>query len=105
MALSQTEGDYLTLHEFVRAAHKTLERNTWDYLIGGTATETTVRRNRQAIDRLRARPRGLRALRPAQLLWQPVPPAGGAGADRGPRGAQARRRRRGRARGFGLRRP
>ncbi len=60
MALSQTEGDYLTLHEFVRAAHKTLERNTWDYLIGGTATETTVMRNRQAIDRLALRPRVLR---------------------------------------------
>ena len=60
MAVSQTEGDYLTLHEFVRAAHKTLERNTWDYLIGGTATETTVRRNRQAIDRLALRPRVLR---------------------------------------------
>ena len=60
MALSQTEGDYLTLHEFVRAAHKMLERNTWDYLIGGTATETTVMRNRQAIDRLALRPRVLR---------------------------------------------
>jgi glycolate oxidase len=60
MALSQTEGDYLTLHELVRAAHKTLERNTWDYLIGGTGTETTVMRNRQAIDRLALRPRVLR---------------------------------------------
>jgi isopentenyl diphosphate isomerase/L-lactate dehydrogenase-like FMN-dependent dehydrogenase len=60
MALSQTEGDYLTLHELVRAAHKKLDRNIWDYLIGGTATETTVMRNRQALDRLAFRPRVLR---------------------------------------------
>jgi len=44
MALSQTEGEFLTLHELVRAAHKKLDRNTWDYLIGGTGTETTVLR-------------------------------------------------------------
>lgn len=60
MAVSQTEGDFLTLHEYVRAAHRKLERNMWDYLIGGTATETTVARNRQAIDRLALRPRVLR---------------------------------------------
>ena len=60
MALSQTEGDFLTLHELVRAAHKKLDNNTWDYLIGGTATETTLRRNRHALDRLALRPRVLR---------------------------------------------
>src|ERR1700760_3613565 len=60
MPLSQTEGDFLTLHELVRAAHKKLDSNTWDYLIGGTATETTLRRNRQALDRLALRPRVLR---------------------------------------------
>jgi hypothetical protein len=60
MALSQTEGDFLTLHELVRAAHKKLDGNTWDYLIGGTATETTLRRNRHALDRLALRPRVLR---------------------------------------------
>ena len=49
MALSQTEGEFLTLHELVRAAHKKLDRNTWDYLIGGTGTETTLLRNRQAL--------------------------------------------------------
>ncbi len=60
MAVSQTEGDFLTLHELVRAAHKKLERNIWDYLIGGTATETTLLRNRQALDRIALRPRVLR---------------------------------------------
>src|SRR5216684_106282 len=60
MAVSQTQGDFLTLHELVRAAHKNLDRNIWDYLIGGTATETTLLRNRQALDRLALRPRVLR---------------------------------------------
>jgi len=59
MALSQTEGEFLTLHELVRAAHKKLDRNTWDYLIGGTGTETTLLRNRQALDRIAFRPRVL----------------------------------------------
>jgi glycolate oxidase len=60
MSVSQTEGDYLTLHELVRAAHTKLDRNTWDYLVGGTATETTLARNRQALDRIAFRPRVLR---------------------------------------------
>ena len=46
MAVSQTEGEYLTLHEFVRAAKQKLDPNLWDYLVGGTATETTLLRNR-----------------------------------------------------------
>lgn len=29
MALNQTEGDFLTLHEFIQAAHKKLDRNMW----------------------------------------------------------------------------
>jgi isopentenyl diphosphate isomerase/L-lactate dehydrogenase-like FMN-dependent dehydrogenase len=60
MALSQTEGDFLVLHEFIQAAHKKLDRNIWDYLVGATATETTLLRNRLAIDRLAFRPRVLR---------------------------------------------
>ncbi len=60
MALSQTEGDFLTLHEFIQAAHKKLDRNMWDYLVGATATETTLLRNRLALDRIAFRPRVLR---------------------------------------------
>lgn len=60
MPVSQTDGDYLTLHEFIRAAHRTLDRNLWDYLVGGTGTETTLLRNRQSLDRLALRPRVLR---------------------------------------------
>ena len=60
MTLSQTEGDFLVLHEFIQAAHKKLDGNICDYLVGATATETTLLRNRLAIDRLAFRPRVLR---------------------------------------------
>lgn len=59
-ALSEISGEFLTLHEFVKAAKIKLSPNIWDYLIGGTETETTVKRNRQAIDSLAFRPRVLR---------------------------------------------
>ena len=48
------------LHEFVSVARAKLDRNVWDYLIGGAETETTVRRNRLALDSLAFRPRVLR---------------------------------------------
>ena len=51
--------DLQTLHEFVVLAHRNLDPNIWDYLIGGTETETTVKRNRLAIDRIGLRPRVL----------------------------------------------
>jgi isopentenyl diphosphate isomerase/L-lactate dehydrogenase-like FMN-dependent dehydrogenase len=57
--LSQTEGDFLCLHEIVRAAKPKLNRNIWDYLVGATETETTMRRNRHALDSIAFRPRVL----------------------------------------------
>lgn len=57
--ISQTEGQFLTLHEIVRSARLRLDRNIWDYLVGGTETETTLRRNRLALDSLAFRPRVL----------------------------------------------
>ena len=51
---------FQTLHEIVQAARESLAPGPWDYLIGGTETETTVRRNRQALDTLAFRPRVLR---------------------------------------------
>src|SRR5262245_11132274 len=49
-----------TLHEFVAAAKRNLTKATWDYLMGGAETETTLERNRRAIDALAFRPRVLR---------------------------------------------
>src|SRR6202040_2672834 len=51
--------DFLTLHEFIQAARINLNQNIWDYLVGGTETETTLRRNRQALDSVAFRPRVL----------------------------------------------
>ena len=52
-------ADFLTLHEMVRRARHNLSRNHWDYLIGGADTETSLKRNRLALDSLAFRPRVL----------------------------------------------
>lgn len=55
-----TESSFETLHELVKKARQNLNHNNWDYLIGGAETETTVRRNRLALDTIAFRPRVLR---------------------------------------------
>jgi glycolate oxidase len=55
--LAEPAGDYQTLHEFVREARQRLPDNIWDYLVGATETETTMRRNRLALDQIALRPR------------------------------------------------
>jgi glycolate oxidase len=52
--------EFLTLQEIVAAARRNLAPGPWSYLVGGTETETTVRRNRQALDTIAFRPRVLR---------------------------------------------
>ena len=54
---------FQTLHEIVKAAKHNLAPGPWDYLMGGTETETTLRRNRQSLDSLALRPRVLRDVR------------------------------------------
>jgi isopentenyl diphosphate isomerase/L-lactate dehydrogenase-like FMN-dependent dehydrogenase len=51
---------FQNLHEFVKVARANLDRNNWDYLIGGSETETTLARNRMALDAVGFRPRVLR---------------------------------------------
>ena len=57
---SGLENEFATLHEIVKAARIRLTPNIWDYLIGGTETETTLRRNRLALDAIAFKPRVLR---------------------------------------------
>ena len=57
---SGLEERFQTLHEIVRAARVNLAPGPWDYLIGGAETETTLKRNRQALDAVALRPRVLR---------------------------------------------
>lgn len=54
------EREYMTLHEFVHRARINLNQNSWDYLAGGSETETTQIRNRLALESLAFRPRVLR---------------------------------------------
>jgi isopentenyl diphosphate isomerase/L-lactate dehydrogenase-like FMN-dependent dehydrogenase len=53
-------AEFLTLHEIVAKARANLNQNSWDYIVGGTETETTLRRNRMALDSIAFRPRVLR---------------------------------------------
>src|SRR5438477_11422732 len=57
---SGLEDRFQNLHEIVKAARGCLPQGPWDYLVGGAETETTVRRNRQALDSIAFRPRVLR---------------------------------------------
>ena len=57
---SNLDEQFQTIHELARAARRNLSDGPWDYLIGGTETETTVKRNRLAIDSVGFRPRVLR---------------------------------------------
>ncbi|MEM7745567.1 MAG: alpha-hydroxy acid oxidase [Pseudomonadota bacterium] len=52
-------SEFLALHEFIPAARAAMTDEGWDYLIGGTETETTLARNRAALDALALRPRVL----------------------------------------------
>ena len=53
-------SDLLNLHEIVAKARQNLNQNDWDYIVGGVESETTLRRNRMALDAVAFRPRVLR---------------------------------------------
>ncbi len=57
---TELEERFQTLHEILKAARQNLTPGAWDYMVGGTETETTVRRNRLALDTIAFRPRVLR---------------------------------------------
>jgi glycolate oxidase len=52
--------EFLSNEEIVQAARKNIGQGEWDYLVGGSESETTLRRNRLALDRIAFRPRVLR---------------------------------------------
>jgi isopentenyl diphosphate isomerase/L-lactate dehydrogenase-like FMN-dependent dehydrogenase len=58
--LAASDADFQSLHEIVAKARANLNQNDWDYIVGGADTETTLRRNRLALDQLAFRPRVLR---------------------------------------------
>ena len=68
--------EFLTLQEIYQAARRNLPPGPWSYLMGGAETETTVLRNRRALDEIAFRPRVLRDVSridsTAKFLGQPV---------------------------------
>jgi glycolate oxidase len=58
--LGASAEEFQNLHEFVRKARARLNQNAWDYIVGAAETETTMRRNRMALDEIAFRPRVLR---------------------------------------------
>src|ERR1044072_920429 len=61
--LGASGEEFQNLHEFVRKARARLNQNAWDYIVGAAETETTMRRNRMALDEIAFRPRVLRDVR------------------------------------------
>ena len=51
---------FQVLHEFAKQAKLNLDKNIFDYVFGGAETETTVKRNRMAIETHALRPRVMR---------------------------------------------
>ena len=58
--MTEAADEFQTLHEIVKRARENLSREVWDYVVGGTETETTLKRNRRALDSIAFRPRVLR---------------------------------------------
>jgi isopentenyl diphosphate isomerase/L-lactate dehydrogenase-like FMN-dependent dehydrogenase len=57
--VSPTTNTFVSNQEIILEARKNLEQDIWDYLVGGSESETTMRRNRLAFDCLAFRPRVL----------------------------------------------
>src|SRR3982075_2825881 len=58
--LGASGEEFQNLHEFLRKARARLNQNAWDYIVGASETETTMRRNRMALAEIAFRPRVLR---------------------------------------------
>jgi isopentenyl diphosphate isomerase/L-lactate dehydrogenase-like FMN-dependent dehydrogenase len=49
--------DFVTNEEIIQEARRRCAQGVWDYLVGGSESETTLRRNRRAFDKIAFRPR------------------------------------------------
>ena len=49
--------DFVSNEEIIQEARRRVNQGAWDYLVGGSESETTLRRNRLAFDRIAFRPR------------------------------------------------
>ena len=56
-------AEFNTSHDMIALARRNLNHDTWDYICGGAESETSLRRNRMALDHIAFRPRVLRDVR------------------------------------------
>ena len=95
--LGASGEEFQNLHEFIRKARANLNQNAWDYIVGAAETETTMRRNRMALDEIAFRPRVLRNVAQVDASVERIRPqvaaAGGDRAGRRARDVRSRRRR------------
>ncbi len=62
IASAPDASKFVVLHQIVKAAHDRMSARAWNYLMGAADTETTMRRNRQALDSIAFKPRQLRGV-------------------------------------------
>jgi isopentenyl diphosphate isomerase/L-lactate dehydrogenase-like FMN-dependent dehydrogenase len=55
--------DFITIHDMIVRSWRNLSQDDWDYICGAAESETSLRRNRLALDCLAFRPRILRDVR------------------------------------------
>ncbi|HWE72013.1 MAG TPA: alpha-hydroxy acid oxidase [Stellaceae bacterium] len=53
---------FVVMHQLVQAGHAKMKPIAWNYLLGCADTETTMRRNRHALDSVAFKPRALRGV-------------------------------------------
>jgi hypothetical protein len=51
---------FVVMHQLVQAGHGKMKPIAWNYLLGCSDTETTMRRNCQALDSIAFKPRAAR---------------------------------------------
>ena len=57
--MSEDFSKYVTVEQIIQRARQNLAQGPWDYLAGASESETTMRRNRLAFDKVAFRPRVL----------------------------------------------
>jgi len=61
---------FVVMHQLVQAAHAQMKVTAWNYLLGCADTETTMRRNRYALDSVAFKPRALRGVGTVDMTSQ-----------------------------------
>ena len=60
---SNASNEFATISEIIKTARMNLTQGAWDYMAGASESETTMKRNRRALDRLALKPRAMRDVR------------------------------------------